>query len=260
MMDKDALLATRYYEYPYQKEKDYLQELYLSLLYGNYGNSAGLVFKGGTALSKFYGLPRFSDDLDFSLVKEANTNLIGDLDGVVEKVSESYSTRILRKTDKKDILAYEISIMGPLFEATSKYQHLKVEVNRNASIMEGAEALRRNPRYLDLRPYVALVMKKSEILAEKVDALLFRHTQKARDLFDICFLLKEGTMLKASLIDKKMREHGHLFTIERLESRIDSLDPVWANELPRLLPRKKFVSYGEAKKTVLEGFTAAGIL
>ncbi len=44
-------------------EKDYFQDL---LLYQLYKQTNQLVFKGGTALYKFYQLPRFSEDLDFS--------------------------------------------------------------------------------------------------------------------------------------------------------------------------------------------------
>ena len=49
----------------WQAEKDYLQHLFLRELYSTVGTE--LVFKGGTALQKAYGLHRFSRDLDFNL-------------------------------------------------------------------------------------------------------------------------------------------------------------------------------------------------
>ncbi len=257
MIDNDTLLNTQYYEHPYQKEKGYLQELLLSFVYRD---AAGLVFKGGTALSKFYGLPRFSDDLDFSLLRGGKTGTARCLDNAVKKASESYSTRVLRRRDKHDILAYELSIMGPLFKTAEKYQHLKLEVDLTSSVIETPAALRRNPRYPDVMPYVALVMKEDEILAEKTHALLFRHTAKARDLFDLYFLLEKGIAIRASLIDKKMREHGQAYSSERLEGRINLLGSVWTRELSRLLPEKEFVGYNEAKNRVLEGFKSADML
>src|SRR3990167_3542874 len=57
-------------------EKDYFQDL---LLFNIYKQTNLLIFKGGTALYKLYGLQRFSEDLDFTL--------IGDLD--IEKTMKN---------------------------------------------------------------------------------------------------------------------------------------------------------------------------
>ena len=65
MIERDELLKINIYEQPYQKEKNYIKELFLD---GIYTATSELVFKGGKALSKFYGSNRFSDDLDFSLL------------------------------------------------------------------------------------------------------------------------------------------------------------------------------------------------
>ena len=45
---------------------DYYQDIFLWVIYGVL--SENIVLKGGTALYKFYGSPRFSLDLDFDLV------------------------------------------------------------------------------------------------------------------------------------------------------------------------------------------------
>src|SRR3990167_4008923 len=47
-----------------QKEKDYLQHWILSYLSQS---GFGGIFKGGTCLQKAYNLPRYSEDLDFTL-------------------------------------------------------------------------------------------------------------------------------------------------------------------------------------------------
>ncbi|MDE1871658.1 MAG: nucleotidyl transferase AbiEii/AbiGii toxin family protein [Candidatus Micrarchaeota archaeon] len=257
MMDKRGILKTAYYEQPYQKEKDYINELFLSRIYEK---NTGVVFKGGTALSKFYGLPRFSDDLDFSLSKKDADGLISNLDSIVEDVSKLYPIKLLRKINKKDILAYEISVRGPLFEASNRHQHVKIEIDKNASVIEDPNTIRRNPKYFDLRPYLAVVMKENEILAEKIVALMFRHNVKARDLFDIYFMAKNGTEIKVSLIDRKMKEHGHVFTDERLVKRMDLIRSIWSKELYRLLPKNEFIDYKEARTLVMEGFNAVNLL
>ena len=53
-----------------QAEKDYLQHIFLLFLSRNISNE--LVFKGGTALQKIYGINRFSIDLDFTKARECN--------------------------------------------------------------------------------------------------------------------------------------------------------------------------------------------
>jgi len=45
-------------------------------------------------------------------------------------------------------------------------------------------------------------MKKEEILAEKVRAMSIR--RRARDLYDIAFLLKKGVSMEYELINKKL--------------------------------------------------------
>jgi predicted nucleotidyltransferase component of viral defense system len=258
MLDKDSLLAASHYEQPYQKEKDYIEEMFLAGIYDRFDN---LIFKGGTALSKFYDSVRFSDDLDFSLAEKKESEKIGaTLEKMVGELSVDYPIKVMRRMDTPDATTYELSIRGPLFEMLNKYQHLKIEISKNASVVETANTFRRNPIYEDLKPYLAIVMSLKEILAEKTEALLFRHNLKARDLYDLYFLLQKGTEIKVSLIDRKMREQGHTFTVERFIRRVDVVAEIWEKELRRLLPKDKFVAYNTVKKSVIDGFRTASIL
>ena len=258
MIEKDELLKMRIYEQPYQKEKDYVEELFLDEIYAVTGE---LVFKGGTALSKFYNSIRFSDDLDFSLVHDDGGNrLLVLLDNVVDKISKEYPLKIMRKKNNADMLVYELSVRGPLFEMLNKYQHLKIEVDKKASVIEKTEVFRRNPPYLDLKPYTAVVMNRKEILSEKIVALLFRHNVKSRDLYDIYFLAKSGVDFEVSMIDKKMKEYGHTFTKDRLLARMKELGLIWDKELGRLLPESEFVKYKDVKEYLMMRFEAAGLI
>src|SRR3989344_6778008 len=60
------------------EEKDYLLDVALFSLSKNTKNE--LVFKGGTCLYKFYKINRFSEDIDFSAVKDI------DLDALIRKI------------------------------------------------------------------------------------------------------------------------------------------------------------------------------
>lgn len=254
MIDKNELLKTSVYEQPFQKEKDYIQEMFLMEIFNATG---GLVFKGGTALSKFYGSARFSDDLDFSTIQSGQTEK---LDKMIDKLSKNHPLKIMRRKNNTQMLSYELSIRGPMFEMLDKYQHLKIEVDKNASVTTKTNIFHRNPAYEDLRPYVAVVMSEKEILAEKTVALLFRKNTKARDLYDIHFLIKKDVKIEAAMTDKKMKEHGHVFTKDQFLNRIKNLKNVWNKELPRLLQEKNFVTYNAAEKLVTEQFQKAGLI
>ncbi len=51
--------------------REYFQHLFLSELY-KFPDGEKMLFKGGTALRVIYGSPRFSEDLDFSLLELRN--------------------------------------------------------------------------------------------------------------------------------------------------------------------------------------------
>lgn len=259
MIDEDALMNIAVYEQPYQKEKDYVEELFLSSIYAS---ASGLVFKGGTAISKFYGSVRFSDDLDFSIAhgRRNAMDVPAEMNKIVGRLSNEYPIKVMRKKDSPGMLVYELSIRGPLFGKTNKYQHLKLEIDKNASVISRVNVYRRDPVYPDLKPYVAVVMNDREILAEKVVTLLYRHNLKARDLYDTYFLLQRGTSLEVAMIDKKMREYGHVFTGKRLRARADAIGDIWDRELRRLLPEKEFVRYSDAKRYVIRRFADADMV
>ncbi|MGC9204840.1 MAG: nucleotidyl transferase AbiEii/AbiGii toxin family protein [Candidatus Micrarchaeia archaeon] len=258
MLDADELLKTGAYKQPYQQEKDYIEELFLERLFGCCNS---LVFKGGTALSKFYDSPRFSDDLDFaSKARNEMEAMESKIDKMLDELHNEVPAKLLRKIDTNKMLKYELSIRGPLFITTSKYQHLKIEIGKKESVVEPVNVARRNPVYKDLHPYLALVMSESEILAEKVVALLYRRNIKARDLYDIYFMASKGTELRLGLVDVKMKEWGHVFTEERFSKRVEEIGSIWDKELLRLLQKDAFVSYAKAKSAVIEYFKNAGLI
>ncbi|MEM0202100.1 MAG: nucleotidyl transferase AbiEii/AbiGii toxin family protein [Candidatus Micrarchaeaceae archaeon] len=257
MLDPDELIAVGTYEQPYQQEKDYLEELFLGKAFNC---CSGLAFKGGTSLSKFYGSVRFSDDLDFSLNSPKAENIGTKIDSMINKLSAEMPIKLMRKLNTPDALKYELSIRGPLFARMNRYQHLKLEIGMRESIIEPTNIFRRNPIYRDLEPYIAIVMNEKEILAEKIVALLFRQNLKARDLYDIYFLLRKGVEIRVGLIDVKMKEYGHAFTKERFYKRLGGISRVWDKELERLLPKKEFINYKEATALVVKQFTNAALL
>jgi predicted nucleotidyltransferase component of viral defense system len=259
MLGYDELLAYKIYEEPYQQEKDYIEELFLSRLFNSCNN---IVFKGGTALAKFYGSNRFSDDLDFSIVlgREEYENIKIKIDKVIKRSTEEDPVRILRELNSERKLVYELSIRGPLFERSNKYQHLKIEIGKKEPVLEKPLIFRRNPKYVDIAPYTAIVMNEKEILAEKTVALLYRQNLKARDLYDIYFLLSKGTEIDVPLLDRKMKMYRRAFNPGRFKLRINKIALIWNEELERLLPKNSFISYAVAKEKVSKLFEDAGLI
>jgi len=91
----DAVIR-EYYEYVLLKE----------LFDSGIGNN--IAFKGGTALRIFYGLPRYSDDLDFTIIKKFSFKKFSD--SVKEIISEFDNMEITDLWDKKFTYICEIRI------------------------------------------------------------------------------------------------------------------------------------------------------
>src|SRR3989344_5913261 len=94
-------------------EKDYLLELFLFLISKN--TKQELVFKGGTALYKFYKLDRFSEDIDFSEIKMLN------IDNLNEKIISDLSkfgieAFLSKKREPFDSVLLKIKVKGPLYD------------------------------------------------------------------------------------------------------------------------------------------------
>ena len=111
-------------------EKDYFQDI---LLYKLFSKSNDLVFKGGTALYKIYNLPRFSEDLDFSILHET------DAEKTIMDIAKSVGDVEFRKTP--DSLLFKIKFKGIL----TRYNTIRIDVSTKNKILAG----------FDVKNYVA---------------------------------------------------------------------------------------------------------
>src|SRR3990172_7726361 len=122
-----------------------------------------LGFKGGTAALMFYGLDRFSVDLDFDLLSERKTKYVFDrVITIVQKygvIKESY----IKRFNLFCLLSYE-----------DKAHNIKVEINRRQF---GSE--------YELKTFLGismLVMTKQDMCAHKLMALYERIGKTSRDI------------------------------------------------------------------------------
>lgn len=225
-----------------QAEKEYFQNILLFILYEQCGKE--LVFKGGTALNRIYGLERFSEDLDFTLSAEID---IRDL--VRRGLERFYLEAELQEEKLPRSHKWEIRIKGPLFigirQSLCRIQ-LDFSLRENVLLEPKIVTLGRLLR--ELPSFDVVVMAAEEILAEKVRAVMTR--TKARDVYDLWFLLNLGTPFNVTLIAQKMEYYKEKFTLAAFQKNLSHIGEQWERELTPLL--KTVPSFRELKTKVLE--------
>jgi hypothetical protein len=225
-------------------EKDYLIDIALFSISKN--TKRELVFKGGTCLFKFHRLNRFSEDLDFSAVSELDVNAI------LKKVLSDFEkfgakAALHKKKEPHNSILATLRIEGPLFSGKPQtYAHLGIDINLGSGLILDPELLSHRPLYRDIPEIPVLCMKQEEILAEKIRALATR--KRARDLFDVHFLLNNGVVANTSLIRKKMEYYGEEFELKKIN--LNDFENRWEKELKGLTP--SLPDFSEVKKYVYE--------
>lgn len=143
-----------------------------------------LGFKGGTAALLFYGLSRFSVDLDFDLLDPKQE------DDVFEKVGTIVSAygNIKEQRKKHFTLFYEISY-------SDLDRNIKVEISRRNF----------GSRY-EVMNYFGIsmnVMVQEDMFANKIAALYERGERTNRDIFDVWFFLQNNWAINKGLVEKR---------------------------------------------------------
>jgi predicted nucleotidyltransferase component of viral defense system len=105
-------------------------------------------------------------------------------------------------------------------------------------------------------PFLVTVLTAEHILAEKTRALLVRG--KARDLYDIWFLVEQGVRVDVATIDAKLALYQMSFDADVFRQKVDGLEATWESDLrPRLGQMPEFAM---ARERVISAFTAAYLM
>jgi predicted nucleotidyltransferase component of viral defense system len=206
----------------------------LILLYHIYAQagSQDLVFQGGTALRWCYGGSRFSEDLDFVTTMPTATLdalLAKALKGVEREMVPHFGAGCLTVADKTtregsrkllitwqpDKVRERISIKlesEPLVGGTRLATEKMI-----MSALPAVSYLVMAGEFRIPRPNSVLVVETaSEILSDKVRALLERQYLKGRDIFDIWLLRQNGSAhLQRELVEQKLRCYSWPFKAAR---------------------------------------------
>lgn len=240
LIEKEALLNIAKIKNLRNKEyieKDYFQDLFLYYLYKE---TNIFVFKGGTSLYKLYNLKRFSEDLDFSLDGKKEKS---EIQKIIQKItSKIQGFEIKQIKDLKNSLIFKISCKGII----TNYNTLRIDISLKNKILREIDIKNYTPDYIDINPFTIRALKPEEIISEKIHSLLNR--KKARDLYDLFFLLKQFKFDKF-LVDEKLKIFDQEFSLKELEEKINSLESIWKkelgilifNDLPEFEPVKNYV-------------------
>lgn len=229
-------------------EKDYLLELLLFLLASETGKK--LVFKGGTALYKLYSLNRFSEDLDFTLdtAKFAVEKLFTKIMRKMKNIG--VTCRIKSIEDYANQKNIKLELKGPLFDGNVKNASvLSVNISVKEKPLYEPEPRKIFPQYPDIPTFDVFVMPLNEMFAEKIRALLTRN--KARDVYDIWFLLSKGAKLDTNVVNKKLKKYGLLFSRKDFMVKLDEKEKSWKPDLVGLVIGE-LPDFKSVKKSILE--------
>jgi predicted nucleotidyltransferase component of viral defense system len=183
-------------------------------IYSDTTISPFLGFKGGTAALMFYGLERFSVDLDFDLLDESGEEHVFErVIAIVKKYGK------LKESHKKHfslfcMLSYE-----------DRGHNIKVEINRRQF----------GSRY-EVKTYLGvsmLVMVPEDMFAHKLMAMHERIGKTSRDIYDVWFFLQHRFPINKEIVE------------ERSETTFDKLLQKCISQLEKMSNRHILDGVGE---------------
>ena len=148
-------------------------------IYSDISISPLLGFKGGTAAYLFYGLPRFSTDLDFDILSEDEND---------RKIVYNKILEIIKKYGIiKDSYIKKYTIFA-LLSYSDMDSNIKIEINTKNQI-KNIKSKYELKKYLGISMMVA---KKEYLFAGKISALTMRTKTAMRDIYDINYFAKNN--------------------------------------------------------------------
>lgn len=237
--------------------KEIIQEIaLLGLQRANFFEKAA--FYGGTSLRILYSLPRYSEDLDFTLFKTDKDFKLTPYFSSVERELAAYGFHAeIQRADKK----MNTDVESAFIKANTKVHLLQVEplqqfgsdVQNNKKLQikfevdtDPVTSFEYEARYL-LHPtsFPIISLKKPDLFAGKLHALLFRKWKnrlKGRDFYDYVWYLKNKIPARLDYLRDKAYQSGHCKRSD-LQTVTDLKE--WLNQ------RFQSVDFSSAKEDIL---------
>lgn len=238
-MSLDSNIQKMLKEYPGEiSQTDKLREILqqtalLGLARHNFFEHA--IFYGGTALRILYGLDRYSEDLDFSLLHpHSDFNFTPFLAAmrleleamgfrlhvtVQEKNQESGIWSAFLKTNTLELLLSIDEKSKPKGIHPEQKIQIKLEIDTDPPIydMPIESKLIKNPI-----PFYVTTFRIIDLCAGKMHAVLcrtWRNRIKGRDWYDLVWYIQNGIPVNLAYLRAKMRQTKHLLIDEKLEEK-----------------------------------------
>ncbi|WP_166336564.1 nucleotidyl transferase AbiEii/AbiGii toxin family protein [Sphingobacterium chungjuense] len=202
--------------------REIMQEIALAALYRS-GFFEKAAFYGGTALRIFYGLDRFSEDLDFSLLNSQPEFDLGKYQNAIVSEFDSLGMKVSIREKKKVV---KTNIDSAFLKSETLWKELVLEgiipqqgINQIANIKIKIEVDTEPPlgfeteEKLLLRPFSFYVkcFTLPDLFAGKMHALLFRKwgmNVKGRDWYDMEWYIKKGIELNLKHFSFRAKDSG----------------------------------------------------
>ncbi len=226
-----------------------------------------LVFKGGTALRLCYGGPRYSEDLDFVSPEELQTQHWQQFEQILKRtVSRSFGCELELQTlrgaggqrvavERRQVRVYLPTEMAgqvrterinidiahlPAWDATFRF----IRINHPLQTAK--------PGYSEI---LLQVESEPEILADKAVALAGRPYLKARDIWDVNWLLQKGVQADSDMVAEKAEYYGVSPLEGALQTAVQRLHDPGAHERFRE-EMSRFLLSTSARHLANENFVA----
>lgn len=218
--------------------KEVFQEIaLLGLYHGGFFEKAA--FYGGTALRILYGLPRFSEDLDFTLLEKNSdfdieqyfSSIIDEFEAlgikidIAKKVKKDFGSDIasafLKNGTSIHTLKIQATDLGNILDGVHSGKKLKIkfEVDVNPPLKFQTEA----KTLLLPKTFNIITMTLPNLYAGKMHAVLCRKWKtrvKGRDWFDFEWYVKRSSSLNLEHLQERMYESGDLEKNTELDEKL----------------------------------------
>ena len=234
--------------------KEIMQEIVLCGL-SRAGFFKKAAFYGGTALRIFYGLDRFSEDLDFSLTTKDSGFDLQSYFPVLRKEVQSFGLNVeiqekekskdshirsafLKGNTKEHLLLFFKGEQTPASVPETELIKIKFKIDTDPPEYAGFEHKYR----LLPAPYEVNLYDMSSLFAGKVHAVLaraWRNRIKGRDLYDYVFYLSRSASLNLPHLNQRLIDSGTIpagstLSLEDVKQllfkRFDSIDYAQAKQ------------------------------
>lgn len=214
-----------------------MQEIILSALYraGFFNHAA---FYGGTCLRIFHKLPRFSEDMDFSLLQvNQNFSLEPYFESIINEFKALGRNVQINKKRKKNFSQVESAFLKDTTEVynvefqTERMVKIKIEVDTTPPL----EFLTENKLLLLPYSFMTRCYSLPYLYAGKMHAILFRnwkHRVKGRDWYDFEWYVRNSIKLNFNHLKIRSLQKGytsnHEFTketfVQLLQEKIQTVN------------------------------------